>query len=44
MQTRHEASREIFEFLEVFYNRQRMNSCLGYLSPVEFEAAATKPA
>jgi putative transposase len=27
----------IFEFVEVFYNRQRRHSYLGYLCPVEFE-------
>lgn len=28
---------DIFEFIEVFYNRQRSHSKLGYLSPCEFE-------
>ncbi len=27
----------LFEYLEVFYNRQRRHSALGYLSPDEFE-------
>jgi hypothetical protein len=27
----------IFEYLEVFYNRERRHSTLGYLSPVKFE-------
>jgi len=38
--TRDEAKQEIFEYLEVFYNRQRRHSTLGYQSPVEFEARA----
>ena len=28
----------VFEFIEVFYNRQRMHSTLGYCSPAEYEA------
>ena len=28
----------IFEWIEVFYNRQRRHSALGYLSPARFEA------
>lgn len=36
--TREEAKQEIFEYLEVFYNRQRRHSTLGYRSPAEFEA------
>lgn len=35
--TRAEARTTIFEFLEVWYNRQRMHSTLGYCSPVDFE-------
>ena len=35
--TRKEAKAKIFEYIEVFYNRQRRHSTLGYLSPVEFE-------
>jgi transposase InsO family protein len=35
--TRKEAMRSIFEYVEVFYNRQRIHSTLGYLSPLEFE-------
>jgi len=36
-QTREEAKRSIFEYIEINYNRQRLHSSLGYLSPVEFE-------
>lgn len=38
--TREEAKQEIFEYLEVFYNRQRRHSTLGYRSPAEYEAKA----
>jgi transposase InsO family protein len=36
--TRVAARRAIFEYVEVFYNRQRMHSTLGYLTPVAYEA------
>ena len=36
--TRDDATRDIFEYIEVFYNRQRRHSTLGYHSPAEFEA------
>ena len=35
--TRHEAIREIVEYIEVFYNRQRRHAKLGNISPAEFE-------
>ena len=35
--TRIELANAIFEFIEVFYNRQRRHSKIGYISPVEFE-------
>jgi len=35
--TQDEAKSAIFEYIEVFYNRKRMHSTLGYLSPVEYE-------
>jgi len=35
--TRQEARQAIFEWIVVFYNRQRRHSALGYRSPVEFE-------
>lgn len=35
----HDTARQsLFEYIEVFYNRQRRHSHLGYLSPVQFEA------
>jgi transposase InsO family protein len=37
--SREQAHRKVFEYIEVFYNRQRLHSSLGYLSPAEFEAA-----
>ena len=36
-ETRNQARKEVFEYIEVFYNRQRRHSSLGYLSPWEFE-------
>ena len=38
--TRGVAAGAIFEWIEVFYNRIRRHSTLGYLSPADFEAAA----
>ena len=38
--TRREARQAIFNYIEVFYNRQRRHSYLGYLSPAEFEELA----
>lgn len=35
--SRYEARLSIFEYIEVWYNRQRLHSSLGYLSPMEFE-------
>ena len=35
--TREQARAHVFEYIEVYYNRQRLRSTLGYLSPVEFE-------
>jgi putative transposase len=41
--TRDEASREIFGFIEGFYNRQRLHQSLAYLSPLEFERRINDP-
>lgn len=37
-QTREQARRSIFEYIEVFYNRVRRHSSIGYVSPEAFEA------
>ena len=35
--TRVELANAIFEFIEIFYNRQRPHSALGYRTPIEYE-------
>ena len=35
--TRAQARAAIFEWIEVFYNRMRLHSALGFKSPVDFE-------
>ena len=42
--TRHAASRAIFEFIEIWYNRQRLHSALGYQTPDAFEAELERAA
>ena len=37
--TRAEARASLFEYIEVFYNRFRRHSSLGYKSPFEYERA-----
>jgi len=36
-ETKAQANQSIFEYIEVYYNRERMHSTNNYLSPVEFE-------
>lgn len=36
-ETRKEAELSIFEYIELFYNRQRLHSSLNYMSPVDYE-------
>ncbi len=36
--TRAQARRAIVDYIEVFFNRRRLHSSLGYLSPAEYEA------
>ena len=43
-ETRERAALEIFEYIEAFYNRVRIHSALGNLSPEEFEARHAKEA
>jgi transposase InsO family protein len=38
--TREQARQSIFEYIEVYYNRKRLHSSLGYVSPEQFEEAA----
>ncbi len=38
--TRESARQAVFEYIEVWYNRQRRHSSLGYVSPAEFERQA----
>ena len=40
--TRDVARRELFTFIEVWYNRRRRHSALGFRTPVEFEAELQK--
>lgn len=42
--TREIARMAIFEYIEVFYNRERLHSGLGYLTPIEFEQLAVRRA
>ena len=35
--TKGEARREIFEYIEVYYNNQRLHSALGYQTPSQYE-------
>ena len=40
-QTREEAKLKIFDYIEVFYNRQRLHSSINYKTPVDFEKLKT---
>jgi transposase InsO family protein len=42
--TREEARADIFEWIEVWYNRQRRHSAIGYLSPAEYELRTVRKA
>ena len=36
--TRSDAKYQVFDYIEVYYNRKRLHSKLGYVSPETFEA------
>ncbi|UZO99336.1 Transposase (plasmid) [Roseomonas mucosa] len=38
--TRDEARRDVFAYIESYYNRQRIHSALGYRTPEQMENAA----
>jgi putative transposase len=40
--TRQEAQSRVFRYIEGFYNRKRLHSAIGYLSPEEFEQGQFK--
>lgn len=40
--TRAEAKKSIFEYIEVFYNRQRLHSAINYQTPVDYERSFDK--
>lgn len=42
--TRKEAEMSVFDYIEIFYNRTRLHSALGYVSPAEFEEKGRKAA
>ena len=39
-----DAHRDLFEYLEVYYNRERIHSTLGWVTPAHFESQAVKAA
>jgi transposase InsO family protein len=40
--SRSQAHRSIFDYIEIFYNRQRRHSALNYMTPVEYYREATQ--
>ncbi len=41
--TRVELANAMFEYLEIFHNRQRRHSSIGMLTPIEYEMLRQKP-
>ncbi len=37
--TREEAKAAVFDYIEIFYNRQRLHSAVGYRTPAEARAS-----
>lgn len=42
--SREQAALEIFEYIECFYNRVRIHSAIGWMSPADFEAKMVEEA
>jgi transposase InsO family protein len=42
-QTRNEARSEIFEYIELFYNRKRLHQSLNYQPPVQYKSVKMSP-
>jgi putative transposase len=40
--TRQIARLEVFDYIEIFYNRKRLHSSIGYVTPVEYERQAAR--
>ena len=40
--SRVQARREIFEYIELYYNNQRLHSALGYQTPCQYETKFEK--
>lgn len=40
--TRQIARLEVFDYIEIFYNRKRLHSSIGYMTPVEYERQAAR--
>lgn len=43
LRSREQGKAEIFSYIELFYNRQRIHQSLGYLSPMQFEEQGRAP-
>ncbi|MFC0213413.1 IS3 family transposase [Paenibacillus chartarius] len=40
--TKQEAYKEVFQYIEFFYNRKRIHGSIGYMSPVQFSIQVSK--